>query len=82
MALGQPPYISESFLVQAIFQIVGQIPFIPEAVAVAVAAASRYALIIPIYPVGVFFLLWRLLEHYLNAPIGLIAGLFAVRDKK
>ena len=80
IALGQPPYVPESFLFQAIFQVIAQIPPMPEAVAVTIGAASLYALIIQTYLVGVFVLLWRLFEHYLNAPLEFIAGLFSVGE--
>jgi glycosyltransferase 2 family protein len=82
MALGQSPFFMESFLFQGIFQIIVQIPFIPEAVGVTLGAVSLYSLVLPPYILGIFVTLWRLLEHYLNIPLGLLAGMFTMGQEE
>ncbi len=80
IALGQPPYVAESFLFQLIIAIVSLAPLTPGSSGIAeVAAASLYALILPSSIVGVFVLLWRALLYYYNIVVGVIGSLWVVR---
>lgn len=80
IALGQPPFIAESFLFQLIIAIVSLAPLTPGSSGIAeVAAASLYALILPSSIVGVFVLLWRALLYYYNIVVGVLGSLWVVR---
>ena len=80
IALGQPPYVAESFLFQLIIAIVSTVPLTPGSSGIAeIAAASLYALILPSSIVGVFVLLWRALLYYYNIVVGAIGSLWVVR---
>jgi uncharacterized protein (TIRG00374 family) len=80
IALGQPPFVAESFLFQLIIAIVSLAPLTPGSSGIAeVAAASLYALILPSSIVGVFVLLWRALLYYYNIVVGAIGSLWIVR---
>jgi uncharacterized protein (TIRG00374 family) len=80
IALGQPPFVAESFLFQLIIAIVSLAPLTPGSSGIAeVAAASLYALILPSSIVGVFVLLWRALLYYYNIVVGVIGSLWVVR---
>jgi len=80
VALGQPPFVAESFLFQLIIAIVSLAPLTPGSSGIAeVAAASLYALILPSSIVGVFVLLWRALLYYYNIVVGAIGSLWVVR---
>ncbi|NLX48860.1 MAG: flippase-like domain-containing protein [Methanospirillum sp.] len=80
VALGQPPFVAESFLFQLIIAIVMMVPLTPGSSGVAeVAAASLYALIVPSSIVGVFVLLWRALLYYYNIVVGVLGSLWVVR---
>lgn len=80
IALGQPPFVAESFLFQLIIAIVSLAPLTPGSSGIAeVAAASLYALILPSSLVGIFVLLWRALLYYYNIVVGAIGSLWVVR---
>ena len=80
IALGQAPFIAESFLFQLIIAIVSLAPLTPGSSGIAeIAAASLYALIVPSSIVGVFVLLWRALLYYYNIVVGVIGSLCVVR---
>jgi uncharacterized protein (TIRG00374 family) len=80
IALGQPPFIAESFLFQLIIAIVSTVPLTPGSSGIAeLAAASLYSLILPSSIVGVFVLLWRALLYYYNIVVGAIGSLWVVR---
>jgi uncharacterized protein (TIRG00374 family) len=80
IALGQPPFVAESFLFQLIIAIVSLAPLTPGSSGIAeIAAASLYALILPSSIVGVFVLLWRALLYYYNIVVGVIGSLCVVR---
>ncbi len=79
IALGQAPFIAESFLFQLIIAIVSLAPLTPGSSGIAeIAAASLYALIVPSSIVGVFVLLWRALLYYYNIVVGVIGSLCVV----
>ncbi len=80
VALGQPPFIAESFLFQLIIAVVMMVPLTPGSSGIAeLSATSLYVLIIPSSIVGVFVLLWRALLFYFNIVVGLGASLIIVR---
>jgi len=80
IALGQPPFIAESFLFQLIIAVVMMVPLTPGSSGIAeLSATSLYVLIIPSSIVGVFVLLWRALLYYFNIIVGLVASLIIVR---
>jgi uncharacterized protein (TIRG00374 family) len=80
IALGQPPFVAESFLFQLIIAIVSLAPLTPGSSGIAeIAAASLYSLILPSSIVGVFVLLWRALLYYYNIVVGVIGSLWVVR---
>lgn len=80
VALGQPPYVAESFLFQLIIAIVMMVPLTPGSSGIAeIATASLYALILPSSIVGVFVLLWRALLYYYNIIVGAFGSLWIVR---
>lgn len=80
MALGQPPFIAESYLFQLIIAVIMMIPFTPGSSGIAeISAASLYALVVPSSILGVFILLWRGLFFYFNIVAGFLAGLHTYR---
>jgi uncharacterized protein (TIRG00374 family) len=80
VALGQHPFIAESFLFQLIIAVVMMVPLTPGSSGIAeLSATSLYVLIIPSSIVGVFVLLWRALLYYFNIIVGLVASLIIVR---
>jgi uncharacterized protein (TIRG00374 family) len=80
IALGQPPFIAESFLFQLIIAIVMMVPLTPGSSGIAeLSATSLYVLIVPSAIVGVFVLLWRALLYYYNIVIGVVGSLCVVR---
>ncbi|MEN6343371.1 MAG: flippase-like domain-containing protein [Methanospirillum sp.] len=82
IALGQAPFVAESFLFQLIIAIVSTVPLTPGSSGIAeVAATSLYVLIIPSSIVGVFVLLWRALLYYYNIIVGVIGSLWVVRTE-
>jgi len=82
MALGQPPFIAESYLFQLIIAVIMMIPFTPGSSGMAeISAASLYALIVPSSILGVFILLWRGLFFYFNIVAGFVAGLNTYRQE-
>ena len=80
VALGQHPFIAESFLFQLIIAIVMMVPLTPGSSGIAeLSATSLYVLIIPSSIVGIFVLLWRALLFYFNIVVELGASLIIVR---
>lgn len=80
IALGQAPFVAESFLFQLIIAIVMTVPLTPGSSGIAeIAATSLYVLIVPSSIVGVFVLLWRALLYYYNIVVGAIGSLWVVR---
>ena len=80
MALGQPPYFVESFVVQLVIAVIMMIPLTPGGSGVSeISATSFYSLFVPSAIVGVFVLLWRLIIYYLNIALGLLPSLSIVR---
>lgn len=80
IGLGQPPYFTESFVVQLIIAIIMMIPLTPGGSGVAeIGATSLYSLFVPSAIVGVFVLLWRLIFYYLNILLGILSSLVIVR---
>lgn len=80
VALGQPPFVAESFLFQLIIAVVMMVPLTPGSSGIAeLSATSLYVLIIPSSIVGIFVLLWRALLFYFNIIVGLAASLIIVR---
>jgi len=76
LALGQPPFVAESFLFQLIIAVVMMVPLTPGSSGIAeISATSLYALIIPSSIIGIFVLLWRLLLFYFNIIVGIVASL-------
>ncbi|MEN6516687.1 MAG: flippase-like domain-containing protein [Methanospirillum sp.] len=82
IALGQAPFVAESFLFQLIIAIVSTVPLTPGSSGIAeIAATSLYVLIVPSSIVGVFVLLWRALLYYYNIVVGAIGSLWVVRKE-
>ncbi|MCU0632575.1 MAG: flippase-like domain-containing protein [Methanolinea sp.] len=82
IALGQPPFIAESYLFQLVIAVIMMIPLTPGSSGMAeISAASLYALIVPSSLLGVFILLWRGLFFYFNIVVGFVAGLNAYRNE-
>ena len=82
IALGQAPFVAESFLFQLIIAIVSLAPLTPGSSGIAeIAATSLYVLIVPSSIVGVFVLLWRALLYYYNIVVGVIGSLWVVRKE-
>lgn len=81
VALGQPPFIAESYLFQLIIAVIMMVPFTPGSSGIAeISAASLYALIIPSAVLGMFILLWRGLFFYFNIVVGFLASLNTYRQ--
>jgi len=81
VALGQPPFIAESYLFQLIIAVIMMVPFTPGSSGIAeISAASLYALIIPSAVLGMFILLWRGLFFYFNIIVGFLASLNTYRQ--
>lgn len=81
VALGQPPFIAESYLFQLIIAVIMMVPFTPGSSGIAeISAASLYALIIPSAVLGMFILLWRGLFFYFNLIVGFLASLNTYRQ--
>ncbi|MDV2481398.1 flippase-like domain-containing protein [Methanoculleus sp. Wushi-C6] len=81
VALGLPPFFAESFLFQGILQMIATIPLIPGSAGIAeIGAATLYSRIVPTYLLGLYVVLWRLFLHYLNIPLGPLAGLLVTGE--
>lgn len=81
VALGLPPSLPESFLFQGVLQMIATVPLVPGSAGIAeIGAATLYRRVVPIYLLGLFVVLWRLVLYYLNIPLGLIAGALVARE--